>query len=133
LCTWTISCVTMVARWPMNLPIWILTAFPTHLIRQTWIRETFVYLECWSIKSRIGCFRRLKTLWLFFTRYRMSWSWTTCSPSSSIGLNVLNGSVSMGRIRYELTLKYYLSLYRGSKKFPAPQRYRDMIKINLIF
>jgi hypothetical protein len=90
LCTLTIPCVTIAIKWPMNLPIWNLTAFPTYLICQAWFRATFDYLKCWSRKSKIECFKRLKKLWPLFTGYGTSWPWTTCTPSSSIKLNDLN-------------------------------------------
>jgi hypothetical protein len=80
----------MVARWSMNLKIWSLTTFLTYLIRQTWIRATFGYLECWRRKSRIECFSLLKKLWLQFTESETNWRWKTYSPFSSIGLNELN-------------------------------------------
>jgi hypothetical protein len=73
MCTWTIPYITMVVRWPMNLTIWNLIAFLIHLIRQAWARATFGHLECWSRKSRIGCFKRLKKLWQLFTGYGTSW------------------------------------------------------------
>jgi hypothetical protein len=85
----------MVARWSINWPIWNLTTFPTHLIRQTWVRATFGYLYFWNRKSRIGFFRRLKKLWPLFIGSGTSWPWTTCNSSSLIGMNNLDGSVSM--------------------------------------
>jgi hypothetical protein len=80
----------VVARWSMNLTIWSLTTFLTHLIRQTWVLASFGYLECRSRKLRIECFSLLKKLWLQFTVSETNWPWKTCSPFYSIVLNELN-------------------------------------------